>query len=89
MTDELSEYFNPSRIRIAAFLLARDESCVSKPVPADLISWAINLVKAGMTSNHSGDCTKESHSCVRCTADRALRDADSILAFANGDSNNG
>lgn len=83
---ELSDFFNSPRIRIAAFLLARDEACVSKPVPEELIQWATALVKTGAQQKHSGDCTKESHSCIRCTADRATRDADAILAlFPNGE----
>lgn len=70
------------REEIAAFLLARDGADTNVPVPHGLILWAHNLLTNGKDAAHSGDCTNECHSCVRCTADRALRDADAILAAA-------
>jgi hypothetical protein len=83
---DLSDYFNPPRVKIAAFLLARDESCVSGPVSDYLKKWGMVCVKVGMTADHSGDCTKESHACGRCIADKALADADEILRLVGSPS---
>lgn len=81
---DLNDYFNPPRIRIAAYLLARDEDCCTRPLAKHLLDWSLSLVKGGMTAQHSGDCTKESHSCIRCIADAALADADAIIALTSG-----
>lgn len=79
---DINNHFNPPRVLIAAFLLARDESDTGNPVPDYLKQWGLQCVKVGMTAEHSGDCTKESHACGRCIADHVLRDADDILAMA-------
>jgi len=71
-----------ARIAVAEYLLARDEADGNVPVPHGLILWARNLLANGKDAVHSGDCTNECHSCVRCTADRALRQADEVLALA-------
>jgi hypothetical protein len=77
------------REEIAAFLLARDEADTNVLVPHGLILWARNLLTNGKDAAHSGDCTNECHSCIRCTADRALRDADAILAVTPGERDTG
>ena len=41
-------------------------------------------IMAALTEQHSGDCTRESHTCSRCHAERLLRDADDLLALARG-----
>jgi len=69
----------PSRDRIAAFLLARDEEYSATP---HLLAWADKLIQEKKDAAHSGDCTGESHTCHRCTADRALADADRVIAMA-------
>lgn len=79
---DLQSYFNPARVQVAAFLLARDEADTHLPVPENLIQWATQLVKTGIQAEHSGDCTHESHACNRCIADRALHHADAILALS-------
>lgn len=66
------------REAIAAFLLARDEDEFN---PEQFMDWARNLIEAGKREKHSGDCTKESHSCVVCGANTALANADRILAL--------
>lgn len=66
------------REEIAAFLLARDEDEFN---PERFMDWARNLIEAGKREKHSGDCTKESHSCVVCGANTALANADRILAL--------
>lgn len=77
----LADYFNPLRLKIAAYLEARDEEDINKPISQHLIDWATQNIKVGMGAEHKGDCTKESHSCMRCAADRALAQADEVLAI--------
>ncbi len=62
-----------SRQQIAAMLLDRDEG-------GDHLPWAEQLIKNHAASDHDGDCTKKSHACNRCIVDRAIADADRILA---------
>jgi hypothetical protein len=66
------------RNEIAAYLLARDEDYAVTP---QMMQWARTLIGAGMSREHSGDCTHESHACNRCIAEKAIMDADAILAL--------
>lgn len=61
------------RDEIAAMLLNRDEDWCG-------LSYGRKIVAEGQSAEHSGDCTKECHTCVRCQADRALADADRIIS---------
>jgi len=63
---------------VAAFLLARDEEYAVTP---NMLQWAKTLIDHGRNAEHSGDCTKESHACGRCIADKALADAAAIIAL--------
>jgi len=35
--------------------------------------WAMNYVRAGKDEPHSGDCTKQSWTCMRCCYDEAMK----------------
>lgn len=69
------------RLKVAAYIVARDEEDINKPVSQHLIDWATTLIKAGIGAKHAGDCTKESYSCMRCATDRAFAHADEVLAI--------
>lgn len=66
------------RCEIAAQLLDRDEG-------GGVIGWARNLIATGKDAAHDGDCTNVSHACNRCIADRALQDADRLIAAVHGE----
>lgn len=70
-----------SREEIAAFLLARAEEDIAVPVSDHLLDWARICLRHGAGAIHSGDCTKESHSCSRCLHDRLMAHADQLIAL--------
>lgn len=37
-------------------------------------------IMAALADPHSGDCTRQSHTCSRCHAERLLQDADDLMA---------
>ncbi len=64
------------RVEIAALYYAWGEGM--KPPP---VEWARGNIIHSRAAVHSGDCTKESHTCSRCLADDALAFADAVLAL--------
>jgi hypothetical protein len=48
----------------------------------DLVSWdhaAKNYDHPASTGPHSGDCTNEAHTCLRCLRERVDRKAEEVL----------
>ena len=59
---------------LAAWLLNRDDRL-------DLDNeFGVNMIQGGGSQKHDGDCTKQSHSCLRCIADEATADANALLS---------
>ena len=71
------------REEIAAFLVARDDAYIAEGITPNLMDWARKQISNGRDAIHSGDCTKESHSCIRCSYEIAMRDADALLALSS------
>lgn len=64
---------------LAAWLLALEDASMYEPVPASLVEHGRRYVHAGLTEKHSGDCTKECHTCVVCSTSDAIAKAKQIL----------
>lgn len=58
---------------VAALLLDREEG-------GGVLVWARDVIAAGINAKHDGDCTNQSHACLRCGADEAIKDARHIIA---------
>lgn len=71
-----------SRVRLAE-LLYEHEGFVDRekdngPPDRDVPVWIESEIAA---DNHSGDCTKQPWSCMRCHADDALKQWDDLVAM--------
>jgi hypothetical protein len=65
---------------LAAWLCALEDAECHKPIPESLIEHGRRYIYAGVTEEHCGDCTKQSHSCVVCGTDGYRLHARQILA---------
>jgi hypothetical protein len=54
---------------LAAWLCALEDADSHKLIPESLIERGRRYIYAGVTEEHCGDCTKQSHSCVVCGTD--------------------
>ena len=54
-------------------------ACIDEPDSADL-AWAREVFDRYRDAEHSGDCTKQAHTCGRCLVEDALSHADADLA---------
>lgn len=70
-----------TREQVAVFLLNRDEG-------GDCLEWATGFLTKCANEPHEGDCPHVKFpapfTCSRCVCDRALADADTIIALACG-----
>lgn len=66
------------RDQVAATLMDRDEG-------GGCLNWALEFIQEHQAATHCGDCTKESHACLRCQCDRVLADADAIILMVHED----
>jgi hypothetical protein len=64
---------------IAAWLLGRDEASAADEIDHYARHFA-GCLPRWINDHHSGDCTKESHSCVRCIAERTYADTNDLIA---------
>jgi hypothetical protein len=64
---------------LAAWLLGRDEAGTIGEIGYYAKHFAERLPR-WLSERHSGDCTKESHSCARCIAERAYGEADALIS---------
>jgi hypothetical protein len=65
---------------LAAWLIALEDATMYEPVRDSLIDHGRMYVHAGLTQDHSGDCTNECHTCVACSTSDAIAKAKQILA---------
>ncbi len=72
--------FPSLREQIAAILVASWHAEEDRPS-----EWALQFVITHGGAEHDGDCTDQIHSCLRCEADAAKRDADAILALVSSE----
>jgi hypothetical protein len=65
--------------KLAALLMARDDTEGHLPIHQDTIHWFQNHITNHRNAEHDGDCTKMPYSCIRCNVDSVLKHSKQIL----------